>query len=490
MSSEGIYAVGERTRSVVRIWNSQKKEPVGTGFLVGPRHLMTCAHVIGDALGQRNQLFRNPDAPKSEIDLDFPSLSGGHPLKARVLPDKWRPQGGDIPDDIAVLEIVSGAPPRDSSPVRYCREIFPGDQFSAFGVKKGLPGGTWVEGKYNDEIENGRIQVTAVHEDQAIREGCSGGAAWNLSRGGLAGMVVEMQTGLQGRIIPVKQLLQVWDIEPEPTAASAQKQKVSNAISRRLLSLLYTFDREEQEGDFFIALKSFWADAKRPIVCAIAGREEDRPDFFRERCLRGKLRQALDQVKIGGKLPIPVKLPWPDRPNINVESALQRLQTQVAMELDAGDLTAEEIRRKYNDNANPSVFFSSIARKNFDETHRDLLVKWLAFWNDVGAKALNKPLTIFLLLQLDADPPQNFCLDEFFETTLRQRALDGAHALARLNDFSRNDVDLWLRQRAGDLGMTEEQIDEIVLPAAWEVLPDVGSMRLLALERWVRELRM
>jgi hypothetical protein len=146
--------------------------------------------------------------PDEEIRIDFPAVqqsAAGY----RARPDQagWRPRGGSAPDDIAVLEFMGPDPmPAECQPVLGCRKIDEDNEIVAYGVKPGLPEGTYVRGKIVGYLSPVRVEVFAEHEDQAIRKGCSGGAAWNMSRGGIAGMIVEMETNKQGRIIPVEKL--------------------------------------------------------------------------------------------------------------------------------------------------------------------------------------------------------------------------------------------------------------------------------------------
>ena len=49
-------------------------EPIGAGFSFGPRLVVTCAHVVYDALG----LSRHHDLrPAGEVKLDFPYVTPG-----------------------------------------------------------------------------------------------------------------------------------------------------------------------------------------------------------------------------------------------------------------------------------------------------------------------------------------------------------------------------------------------------------------------------
>ncbi len=75
---------------------------VGVGALVGPREILTCAHVANAALGRD---VRAQDQPVGEITVDFAG-SSGRPLRARV--QRWLPppKAGAAGDDIAGLVLT------------------------------------------------------------------------------------------------------------------------------------------------------------------------------------------------------------------------------------------------------------------------------------------------------------------------------------------------------------------------------------------------
>jgi hypothetical protein len=72
------------------------------------------------------------------------------------------------------------------------------------------------------------------------------------------------------------------------------------------------------------------------------------------------------------------------------------------MRLADGAASPAEIREAYNTGVAPWAFFSLLKEEEFASQHRELLVAWAEFWRDVGAEPLNKPLAVFLLLQLNA----------------------------------------------------------------------------------------
>ena len=91
--------------AVVGVLNSEDR-PVGVGVLLGPRHIVTCAHVVNVALGLDE---RSQPRPDGVIRVRLP-LVDGDPLRARVA--RWvpPPTAGAAGDDIAGLELLDAAP--------------------------------------------------------------------------------------------------------------------------------------------------------------------------------------------------------------------------------------------------------------------------------------------------------------------------------------------------------------------------------------------
>lgn len=486
---------GDRSRSVVRIWSAAR--PVGVGFLVSRRHVMTCAHVVADALGRREALVLAAQAPEDEIWLNFvrdekPDNQPTHRARVAI----WHAQKeASSTRDIAVLELVDGMePPSAAVPIVGCLESEFGDTVSAFGIKYGLPEGTYVNGRWNGYLTNERVEISSNNPDEAVREGCSGAALWNMKRGGVAGMIVEMQSETQGRIIPVEILRSVFDGLTLPgdtrnlDVRSAAAPASLEVIGARIRKLLYSFDREQQESAFDLALEDSWETSRSTIICSIAGLDADRPKLCRDRCMNVNLRTRLDALKIGGKLPVPTHVVWPARPLRNVEAERDKLASQVRAPLRAKGLTPEAIREAFNNGVAPWVFFSVIDRRWFDSLHRDLYLSWVQFWRDVGAQPLNKPLAVFLLLRLDGTSCPDMCLDQYFQDDLLPNPPVGAFVLERLRDFQRDEIDDWLRANADEIGISEANLFNRILPKLARDLPCGESLRLQQLEEWANNL--
>lgn len=485
-----------RLRPIVRFWHDGK--PVGVGFLVGPRHIMTCAHVVADALGNRKALgLPSAPAPTDAVALDFVVL-GNKAIRpthdATVVPGMWHPEQDELNDrrDIAVLELAGGDAPAGTEPIRASVTYDGRDDFIAYGIKAGLPDGTTVEGRIQGFVTKNRVELASEQPDKAIRAGCSGGAVWNLTRRGFSGMIAEMHTGSQGRMIPISLMQSVFNaIAPHVSDEERRPQATADfevgQIGKNLRKLLYSFDREQQEIAFDLALESRWENGRGPIVCLIGGLNADRPKLCRDRCINVKLRARLEAMQIGG-LPDPVKIPWPTRPIRDQRDALMRLAARAKSGLSASGSSPAEIRQAFNAGVAPFVFFSVIERANFDASHRELFLAWSDFWHSVGAEPLNKPLAVFLLLQLDGATPSDFCLERFFEDDLLNSPPQGTTVFERLEDFPRDDIDDWLRAIARDAGATEDDLNQRLLPKLWRDLPGSAPLRLQQLEEWTLSL--
>jgi hypothetical protein len=90
--------------SLVRILTdgASPRRPVGAGFLVTPQHVVTCAHVVNDALGRKRSAADCPDLP---VLLDFPLLRSQPLLQAKIL--RWFPVKAD--SAVGELEDIAAA---------------------------------------------------------------------------------------------------------------------------------------------------------------------------------------------------------------------------------------------------------------------------------------------------------------------------------------------------------------------------------------------
>lgn len=196
--------------SVIRIYKEQ--EVVGAGCLVSDEYILTCAHVVAEALGidaYSNQI------PTQEVELDFPTIQPIKLLTATV--EFWLPVNpGNSPEDIAVLKLNKSLPkeakPASLSMTKY--ELYE-HEFEAFGFPKGRNGGAWAKGFINRGVGDGWVQLDGLNIGYRLEEGFSGTPIWDKTIGSVVGMAVaadKLRPEVKAAfMIPTELLLRAWD---------------------------------------------------------------------------------------------------------------------------------------------------------------------------------------------------------------------------------------------------------------------------------------
>ncbi len=181
----------------ILINDEEPRQPVGAGFLVSPRHILTCAHVVAQALNlPKNTATR----PKKTLYLDFPLLTKRPPLKATV--HQWYPVKdhavmGEF-EDICVLALSTETPlPNEARPVPIV--VLEPEAFSERAVQMcGFPDHkdecTWLNGTLQDTIAPGlvHIEIDDVRQRPLV-PGFSGTAVWDKQENAVAGMIVSIE---------------------------------------------------------------------------------------------------------------------------------------------------------------------------------------------------------------------------------------------------------------------------------------------------------
>jgi hypothetical protein len=198
--------------SIVRIRKpDDEKAVVGAGFLIGGEYVLTCAHVVTDALGLPRDLS---EAPQSQVCLDFYLLGEQTCVPASVfLWCAFQPSGGG---DIAVLKI-EGVLPQGAKPACLARtgahDLW-NHKFRAVGFPHDNVTGAWVEGGIRGHLAHGWIQIedapeTAYH----VKPGFSGGPVWDEQLRAVVGMIAAAEPeGGAASIIPIDVLIAEWPI--------------------------------------------------------------------------------------------------------------------------------------------------------------------------------------------------------------------------------------------------------------------------------------
>jgi WD40 repeat protein/3',5'-cyclic AMP phosphodiesterase CpdA len=194
---------------LARLWLGDT--PVGAGFLVDERRVLTCAHVVADVLGA--------GAPDGRVVLDFPAWTGqgvGR-LGAAVEPGGWFPVGADESGDLAVLRLEADLPEAMvRAPLRRPASLLD-HRFRCHGFPPEPPGGREAAGVLRGPAGPGWewVQLEAQGaQGYAVERGFSGAPVWDEQAGAVVGMVVAQDprspTARVGWMIPVDVLARRW----------------------------------------------------------------------------------------------------------------------------------------------------------------------------------------------------------------------------------------------------------------------------------------
>jgi hypothetical protein len=205
--------------SIVAIGPAGGGVPKGAGFLITPRHVLTCAHVVNACFGP--DLY-SQQLPTQAVAVVFLGQKANKAVNASVKEEAhWvapLPKGAssEEPDDIAVLTLDKDSPSKATkAPLRMYSEL-PGRTFRTSGFPAGWGKGQAKSGKVAGLIA-GRYQL--VPDDNStdfVREGFSGAPIISRSHISQAevviGMVVAARENEEDKtayMTPAEQLLEV-----------------------------------------------------------------------------------------------------------------------------------------------------------------------------------------------------------------------------------------------------------------------------------------
>jgi tetratricopeptide (TPR) repeat protein len=177
---------------------------VGAGFLVADRRVLTCTHVVADALGIPGDTGGEPGGT---LHLDFPLIVPGDIRIARVI--LWQ-----IEKDVAGLELNADLPAGAQPVCLVTTKDFWLHPFRAFGFPTGYDDGVWVSGVLRGRQATGWVQIEDVKEPGYwVQPGFSGTPVWDEQLHGVVGMAVaaDIQPGIKAAfMIPARSLIEAW----------------------------------------------------------------------------------------------------------------------------------------------------------------------------------------------------------------------------------------------------------------------------------------
>ena len=165
----------------------------GGGVLVDREHVVTCAHVVADALGAA----AGPDPPHGALTLDFPLLAvpGEDPpaCAAEAIEDGWRAIEDDGRGDLAILRLTKALPAAAAPPPLLRPPDLTRTLWHAYGFPTGFDGPRIAPVRSLDAVAVGGewIQLERAQADAfAVEHGYSGGPIWDPQLGAVVGIVV------------------------------------------------------------------------------------------------------------------------------------------------------------------------------------------------------------------------------------------------------------------------------------------------------------
>jgi DNA-binding beta-propeller fold protein YncE len=176
---------------IVRFLTSDGR-PAGLGALVGPRQVITCAHVVNAALGLDR---RSQGQPDESARIEFPLLSGTEAQPHTASVSMWRPPpapAATTGDDITGL-IVHGDLPAGAAPALLAADPpQPGTPVRVFGYPSApaRPEGGFVTAQIAGQVASGRLQLNSS-DDSALRvqPGYSGSPVIDDAIGRIVGLI-------------------------------------------------------------------------------------------------------------------------------------------------------------------------------------------------------------------------------------------------------------------------------------------------------------
>ncbi|GGY99489.1 serine protease [Streptomyces nitrosporeus] len=166
----------------------------GAGFLIAPDLVLTCAHVVSDALDRPRE---DEVGAGTEITVDLPLAESaddvdGSDRSAAVR--CWIPIRPDQTGDIAVLRLQNRVPGARPLPMADPPHGVWDHEARAVGFTDDNPDGIWQSGRFRGPTRQGWIQLSrADGEAVHVKGGFSGSPVWDDELGAVVGMMVAAQ---------------------------------------------------------------------------------------------------------------------------------------------------------------------------------------------------------------------------------------------------------------------------------------------------------
>ncbi len=202
--------------------------PVGTGFLIGPRLVATCAHTVAVALDADRHRLRRPYVP---VAVDFPGAVAGSRMLGQVR--GWVPVYAGGCGDIAVLELDATPPALPLAVSRDADSAAAGRAFRMLSIADPGPGVDVATGRFGSAV--GSLGVPEMHFDPGtgpVSDRRSGAPVFDAETGRVVGMARVCCGGAADGVpivVPIADVLRVLASGPAPDGSAATAERSSPA---------------------------------------------------------------------------------------------------------------------------------------------------------------------------------------------------------------------------------------------------------------------
>jgi WD40 repeat protein/3',5'-cyclic AMP phosphodiesterase CpdA len=231
----------------------------GVGVLVGPREIVTCAHVVNSALGREQRAQEQPDGV---VGVEFPLLAthGGPAAGGLARVVRWvpPPRQGAAGDDLAGLLLEVDATAAGATPAKLALVTpAPGRLVDVFGYPgvPPRPDGGWVEATLRLPVGGGQLQLDGRTESALrIQPGYSGSPVVDRSAGRVIGLISTAPRPGSGDTdsyaISAERLVSLWPEVLDPDGITSRA-SIGRIGPRPELTLLHLSDPQFGKNHLF-----------------------------------------------------------------------------------------------------------------------------------------------------------------------------------------------------------------------------------------------
>ncbi|MEM9578363.1 MAG: serine protease [Pseudomonadota bacterium] len=445
--------------SIARVWSNRHPLQVGAGFVIDKSQgvILTCAHVVAQAMGDINLCFEGVDAlPKEALKLDFPMIAQREFVEAAVI--GWSPrvdakgfaadeQGNNLlnQSDIAILQVLEApAVLRKTRPVIFARErdSIESEKCHAMGWQADVSRGNSINCSVGGPVVGGTQLVPEEQRDEFIEQGFSGGPIWSNSRGLLIGMTHSVHSALDrtAYFIGSAHLRAFLDRSTAFHAAKATYRVEHEPVHDHLL-----INREEELNTVQTFLQN--ANSESPAFILVSDHSAKKPDYLGQRIARQTIRvNQGDRPEYCSHVLVDLN----HRRDANADDAIQSVKSRIQDAVVARSAETVDIVTKLNERGKPCIYLTKLRSVPDDLS---LIERWIGFWNEACQMGLNPLVYVIICVTLSRGGHQDDI--EPLSTLIAERALGNKLTVTGLGTIDFDQAMDWVTMLRRDERISE-----------------------------------